>query len=119
MKALIGSSPDVISTTHVRGRKLGPWLAFDLRMQVPFEVSVSAAKQIATKAKLRVLEGMPEVRTHRCSLLMPAPSFRPTVPSRQLSLCPYYLCVCTSFLPSERVLVVRMHGLSSLSLPSP
>lgn len=61
VKALIGSSPDVVSTTHVRGRKLGPWLAFDLRMQVPFAVSVSAAKQIATKAKLRVLENMPEV----------------------------------------------------------
>lgn len=61
VRALVCSSPDVVSTSHVRGRKLGPWLAFDLRVQVPFEVSVSAAKQIVTKAKLRVLRDMPEV----------------------------------------------------------
>lgn len=61
VRQLICSAPDVVSATHVRGRKLGPWLAFDLRVQVPFAVSVSAAKQIATKAKLRVLQAMPEV----------------------------------------------------------
>jgi cation diffusion facilitator family transporter len=59
--ALIGSCPDVISTSHVRGRKLGPYVAIELRLQVPFHLSVSAAQQVATKAKLRVLEKMPEV----------------------------------------------------------
>ncbi|KAJ1626048.1 cation efflux family-domain-containing protein [Pavlovales sp. CCMP2436] len=61
VNALIRSCPDVLSTTHLRGRKLGPYLAFELRMQVPFYFSVSAAQQVATKAKLRVFEAMPEV----------------------------------------------------------
>lgn len=53
--------PDVLSATSIRGRKLGPYVALELRLQVTFNISVSAAQQVATKAKLRIFEALPEV----------------------------------------------------------
>lgn len=61
LRELLLSDPDALCVSHLRGRKLGPAIAVECRLQVPFSLSVSAAQQVATKAKLRVLGAMPEV----------------------------------------------------------
>ena len=57
----LAEDPDVVATSALRCRRLGPYLHVDTRVQVAFGLTVSAAQQVATKAKLRVLEEMPEV----------------------------------------------------------
>eukprot|EP00927_Polykrikos_kofoidii_P073769 TRINITY_DN69799_c0_g1_i1.p1 TRINITY_DN69799_c0_g1~~TRINITY_DN69799_c0_g1_i1.p1 ORF type:complete len:584 (+),score=94.47 TRINITY_DN69799_c0_g1_i1:30-1781(+) len=53
---LAGKDPDVLRISGLRMRKLGPaGYAVDCRLQVPFYLSVSAAQQVSTKAKMRAL----------------------------------------------------------------
>ena len=76
---LLADDPDVVATSALRCRRLGPYLHVDSRVQVAFGLTVSAAQQVATKAKLRVLEGMPEVAEVTISLdVEPSLSSKPS-----------------------------------------
>ena len=68
IRELAADDADVLGAASVRCRRLGPSLHSELRLQVPFGLSVSAAQQVATKAKLRVLRAMPEVAEVTVSL---------------------------------------------------
>lgn len=68
ISALAAGDADVVGVASVRCRRLGPYLHAELRLQVPFGLSISAAQQVATKAKLRVLEEMPEIAEVTVSL---------------------------------------------------
>ena len=77
---LIKQDADAIDLSQLRVRRLGPYSFVELRLQVPYWLSISAAQQVATKAKLRVLEGMPEVA--ECSIELDAE--RPSLTARSV-----------------------------------
>jgi len=73
ISSLAADDADVRGVASVRCRRLGPYLHAELRLQVAFGLSVSAAQQIATKAKLRVLQQMADVAEVTVSLDAEAP----------------------------------------------